>query len=183
VDAGRKSLPCDCLVVALGAELAPEVIPALTSAHTFYTLEGSARLRAALESIRAGTVAVVGGGLPYKCPGALHEGAMLLADFFRRHRRDHAVDVHLLTPEPQPMPVAGPVLGDAVRQILDSRRVLFHPSHRLVGVDADARELRFDGQPPRRYDLLVAIPPHRAPAVARVGWRASADRRGSSRLR
>ena len=36
----------DYLVVALGAELAPDAIPGLASgAHTFYTLDGSARLR------------------------------------------------------------------------------------------------------------------------------------------
>jgi sulfide:quinone oxidoreductase len=69
----------------LGAELAPDAIPGLAAeAHTFYTLDGATRLRAALDGIRAGSIAVVVAALPYKCPGAPHEGAMLLADFFRR---------------------------------------------------------------------------------------------------
>jgi sulfide:quinone oxidoreductase len=171
------SIAYDYLVVALGAELAPNAISGLAiAAHTFYTLAGATRLRTALEDVKRGTVAVVVGALPYKCPGAPHEAAMLLADFFRkRGRRD--VNVHLFTPEPQPMPVAGPVLGDAVQGMLEQRSVSFHPSHTLASVNADSRELLFEGKPPLRYDLLVAIPPHRPPAVVReaglsdrTGW-------------
>jgi sulfide:quinone oxidoreductase len=128
VEFDRESLAYDYLVVALGAELAPDAIPGLAAgAHTFYTLAGATRLRAALDHVTGGTVAVVVSALPYKCPGAPHEGAMLLADFFRRRGRGDKVNVHLFTPEAQPMPVAGPALGDAVRQMLEQRVVGFHP--------------------------------------------------------
>jgi len=178
VDLGHERLAYDDLIVALGAELAPQVIPGLASAaHTFYTLDGSARLRTALDEVAGGTVAVVVSALPYKCPGAPHEAAMLFADFFRRHGRRDKVDVHLLTPEPQPMPVAGPALGERVRQMIAQRGIRFHPSHTLTAVNSETRELLFDGKPPVKYDLLVAIPPHRAPAIVReaglaneTGW-------------
>lgn len=166
VDTNRDALPYDYLVVALGAELAPESIPGLATAHTFYTLDGAARLRAALDTVSAGTVAVVVAP-PYKCPGAPHEAAMLLADFFRRRGQPGKIDVKLFTPEPQPMPVAGPALGDAVRQMLEQRGVAFYPLHTLTEVRPETRELIFEGKPPVRYDLLAAIPPHRAPGVAR----------------
>jgi sulfide:quinone oxidoreductase len=167
VELDHERLEYDYLIVALGAELAPDAIPGLASAHTFYTLDGSARLRRALDEVTGGTVAVVVSALPYKCPGAPHEAAMLLADFFRRHSRRNQVDVHLLTPESQPMPVAGPALGEGVRQMLDQRGIRFHPLHKLTAVNSDTRELLFDAKPPLRYDLLVAIPPHRAPAIVR----------------
>lgn len=168
VETDHESLAYDYMVVALGAELAPDTIPGLASAaHTFYTLDGAARLRTALDGVGGGTVAVVVSKLPYKCPGAPHEAAMLLADFFRRRGRRDTVDVHLFTPEPQPMPVAGPILGEAVQQMLAQRRIGFHPSHKLTAVNPDSRELLFDAKPPVKYDLLVAIPPHRAPALVR----------------
>ena len=168
VEFDHESLAYDYLVVALGAELAPDAIPGLAAgAHTFYTLAGATRLPTALDQITSGTVAVVVSALPYKCPGAPHEGAMLLADFFQRRGRGDTVNVHLFTPEPQPMPVAGPALGDAVRQMLEQRGIGFHPSHKLTAVRADTRELLFEGQAPVKYDLLVAIPPHRPPAVVR----------------
>ncbi len=168
VEFDGESLAYDYLVVALGAELAPDAIPGLAAGgHTFYTLEGATRLRAALDGVTGGTVAVVVSALPYKCPGAPHEGAMLLADFFRRRGRRDTVSVHLFTPEPQPMPVAGPALGDAVRQMLEQRGIAFHPSHKLTEVRPETRELLFEGKAPVTYDLLVAIPPHRPPALAR----------------
>ena len=172
-----QTLNYDYLVVALGTELAPEAIPGLETAHTFYTFEGATKLRAALPEFSGGTVAVVVSALPYKCPGAPHEGAMLIADSFRRRGIRDRVNVHLFTPEPQPMPVAGPALGDAVRQMLETHGIAFHPLHKLTSVNPQTRELRFENKEPFRYDLLVAIPPHRGPRLAReaglandAGW-------------
>jgi len=134
----------DYLIVALGAELAPDAIPGLAEAsHTFYTFEGASRLHNALASFSGGRIVVVVAAMPYKCPGAPHEGAMLIADYFRRTGRRQAVDMHLFTPEPQPMPVAGPELGAAVVQMLEAKGIQFHPAHALVSVDPAARTIRF----------------------------------------
>jgi sulfide:quinone oxidoreductase len=98
---------------------------------------------------------------------------MLLRDFFRRRGLTRKVELHLFTPEPQPMPVAGPELGAAVREMLESRDITFHPSHKLTAVDPDTRELAFEGKPSVRYDLLVAIPPHRGPRLVQEAGLAS----------
>lgn len=178
VETTAGSLAYDYLIVALGAELAPEVFPDLAEgAHTFYTLEGATRLRAALESFSEGKLAIVVTGLPFKCPAAPYEGAMLLADFFNQRGAAGKVDLHLFTPEPQPMPVAGPELGHAVRGMVEARGITVHPLHRLTSVNAQARELRFEGKEAFRYELLIAIPPHRGPHFLReaglaneAGW-------------
>ncbi len=173
-----RSINYDYLIIALGAELAPETIPGLLeSAQTFYSFDGALKLRDALKNNPGGRVAVVVSALPYKCPGAPHEGAMLIADFFRKRGLNQKVEVHLFTPEPLPMPVAGPALGEAVKQMLGNNGVAFHALHKLTRVDADARELCFEGKDAFQYDLLVAIPPHRGSRVAReagltneAGW-------------
>ena len=178
VQTSAQTLTYDDLIVALGAELAPEAMPGLAeTAHTFYTFDGAAKLRDALRNFSSGKVAVVVSALPYKCPGAPHEGAMLIADVFRRRGLRDRVEVHLFTPEPQPMPVAGPALGEAVKQMLNGKSVVFHPLHKLTAVNAPACELAFEGKEPFKYDLLVAIPPHRGPRVVReagltneAGW-------------
>lgn len=164
IEADGQTLAYDYLVLALGAEMAPEAIPGLAEAgHTFYTLEGTVKLRDALKTFVGGTVAVVVSAVPYKCPGAPHEAAMLIADFFKRRGLGNKVDVHLFTPEPQPMPVAGPALGEAVKQMLTAKGISFHPQHKLSSVNPKNRELVFEGKEPFHYDLLAAIPPHRGP--------------------
>jgi len=178
VETSAGPLNYDYLIIALGAELAPEMIPGLAEAsHSFYTLDGAAQLHEALNSFSGGTVAIAISGLPYKCPGAPHEGAMLIADFFRRRGMRNKVDIHLFTPEPQPLPVAGPQLGEAVRQMLETKGVTFHPAHKLTALDPQSHGLHFGGKESFRYDMLVAIPPHRSPSVVRqsgiandAGW-------------
>ncbi|MBI3681081.1 MAG: NAD(P)/FAD-dependent oxidoreductase [Acidobacteria bacterium] len=95
---------------------------------------------------------------------------MLIADYFRRRGLSGKVKIHLFTPEPQPMPVAGPQLGAAVRAMHESRGIEFHPLHKLAAVEPGVRELTFDNGQRFNYDLLVAVPPHRAPkAVVEAG--------------
>lgn len=177
VQTSAQALNYDYLIVALGAELVPGAIPGLAeSAQTYYTFDGATKLRDTLRNFAGGKVAVVVSALPYKCPGAPHEGAMLIANTLRKRGLKDS-EVHLFTPEPQPMPVAEPALGDAVKQMLSDRGVAFHPLHKLTQADPTAREIAFDGKESFRYDLLVAIPPHRGPRVAReagltneAGW-------------
>lgn len=102
---------------------------------------------------------------------------MLLADYFRRLGLRQEVEVNLFTPESQPLPVAGPQLGEAVRQLLGAKGIGFHPLHKLSGVNTGSRQLLFEGKEPVGYDLLVAIPPHRGPGLLReaglaneAGW-------------
>mgnify|MGYP005852303531 CR=1 FL=1 len=178
VQTGDRTIQYDYLVIALGAELAPEIIPGLEQeAHTFYSFAGAQKLRDTLHGFQGGKVAVVISALPYKCPGAPHEGAMLIADSLRKRGLSDAAEVHLFTPEGQPMPVAGPVLGEAVKRMLDDKGIAFHPQHKLARVEHTKRELHFEGKDPVQYDLLVAIPPHRSPQVVRqsgmvnpAGW-------------
>jgi len=178
VQTSAQTLNYDYLIVALGAELAPGAIPGLAeSAQTYYTFDGATKLRDTLRNFAGGKAAVVVSALPYKCPGAPHEGAMLIANALRQRGLNNSTEVHLFTPEPQPMPVGGPALGDAVKQMLSDRGVTFHPLHKLTQVDSTAHEILFDGKESFRYDLLVAVPPHRGPRIAQeagltneAGW-------------
>lgn len=178
VQTTETEIAYDQLIVALGADLVPDAIPGLGQAsHTFFTFEGATGLRDALRSFSGGSIAVLVSALPYKCPGAPHEGAMLIADYFRKRALFRKVEVHLFTPEPQPMPAAGPQLGEAVRGMLQSKGIHFHPLHKLTSVEPNARDLIFENGERFRYDLLVAVPPHTAPKVVKeagltnqTGW-------------
>ncbi len=178
VETGAGEMAFDYLVVALGAELAFDAIPGLQgAAQTFFSLDGAARLRDVLQSFQGGRVAVVVSSLPYKCPGAPHEGAMLIADTLQRRGLAGKFDVHLFTPEAQPLPVAGPALGGMVSDLLKEKGIAFHPGRALTSVDGESRRLKFKDGTHEDYNLLVAVPPHRPPAVVQdsglgneAGW-------------
>jgi sulfide:quinone oxidoreductase len=48
--------------------------------------------------------------------------------------------------------------------LLDDRGIAFHPEHRVSRIDGTARKVFFDGAE-ASYDLLVGVPPHKAPRV------------------
>ncbi len=161
-----RELSYDYLVVALGAELDFSAVPGLAEAHTYYHLDGAERLRDALASFAEGRIAVAVAGLPYKCPTAPFEGAMLLEGFFHSRHIRHKVEIAVYSPEPAPMPVAGQAAGDAVQEILAHKGLAFHGKKELKAIkDGD---LRFEDGSTAPYDLLIAVPPHQAPEIVRT---------------
>ncbi|MCL5959186.1 MAG: NAD(P)/FAD-dependent oxidoreductase [Chloroflexi bacterium] len=168
----------DYLVVALGADTAPEIMPGYKDvAHNFFELEGAARLRLALEGFDGGKLVVAISSLPYKCPAAPYEAALLLDDALRRRGVRGRVDLQVYTPEPLPMPVAGPVVGNAIKGMLEHQGIGFNPGVQLVSVDSQRRELLFKDGATVGFDFLAAVPPHQPPRAVKesalaneAGW-------------
>lgn len=163
-----KALSGDYLVIALGADLAPEAIPGLAQAgHNFYSLSGAQSLRDARLKVQSGRIVVLVSAMPFKCPGAPNEAAMLLEyDARKRGVRDR-VSVDLYTAEPGPMPVAGAAVSGALRQMIESKGIGYHPNHAVMAVDPAQRQIGFSNGATADFDLLAYIPPHRAPIVVR----------------
>ena len=113
-----RTLTADHLIVALGAQFAPEMVPGLAGAGlTFCTLDGAERLRSALDTIRAGRIVILTAAPAYKCPAAPYEAAMLIDGSLRRRGLRAVVDIALHSAEPGPMPVAGPEASAAVAMV------------------------------------------------------------------
>jgi len=158
----------DYLVVALGAELAPYTIPEMSGvAHHFYELEASMKLKDAVEGFSGGTVAIGVSSMPFRCPAAPYEAALLLDYYFRKRGIRDKVSFQFFTPEPQPMPVAGPKIGSMIRQMLEARGISYHPNLKLVSFDKEKREVSFEKGERIGCDLLVVVPPHRVPNVVK----------------
>lgn len=174
--AGRYT--ADALIVALGSELAPEALAGFVdAAHDIYSVDGAAGCARALDSFRGGRVVVAVSGLPFKCPAAPYEAALLLDDELRRRGVRDSTEIDLYTPEPLPMPVAGPALGAAVTGLLEARSIRFHPATLIARCEPGAREVVTAGGDRVVHDLLAAVPPHRPPSALRgsglvneAGW-------------
>ena len=182
----------DSLIISLGAELAPEKVPGFQEAAlNLYTLGGSCRIQKSLEAFSGRKVAVLIASSPFKCPAAPYEAAFLIQDFLRRRRS--AAEVAVFTPEPYPMPTAGAKVGEALKGMLESRGIRFHPNHKVARIEPDARHYGLGGPPPgcvadgnklvfenglsETCDLIIGVPAHQAPRAVResgltneAGW-------------
>ncbi len=178
VDTTAGALTFDALLVALGAELAPDAIEGFAdAAHNIYSVAGATACARQLDGFRDGRVVVAVAALPYKCPAAPYEAALLFDDELRRRGIRSATEVDLYTPEPQPMPVAGPALGEAVVRLLEARGIHFHPRSPIARFEPGSRELVLADGTRAGYELLAGVPPHQGPAALRgsglvneAGW-------------
>lgn len=168
VTVNGTEMSADYLVIALGAEYAPETVPGLALAgHNFYTLAGAQTLREACLGLRSGRIAALVSAAPFKCPAAPYEAAMLLeADLRRRGLRDRT-GVDIYTFEPGPMPTAGPEVSAALRQMIESKGIGFHAEHVIERVEPATRQMHFKNGVSAVCDVLAYVPPHRAPAAVR----------------
>ena len=178
VRANGDDLAYDYLVVTLGADLAPEVMPGyVETAYNFFDLEGTTKLWSALQRFEGGRVAVLVSAMPFKCPAAPYEAAMLIEDVLRRRGIRDRCQVRVFTPEPQPMLVAGPDMGVSVVGMLATKNIGFHPNLSLDHIDAVRQTLVFKNGRQDSFDILAAVPPHRPPTVVKesslaneAGW-------------
>jgi sulfide:quinone oxidoreductase len=90
---------------------------------------------------------------------------MLLEAACRKRAIRDRTGIHLYAAEPGPMGVAGPEVSKAVREMVESKGILYHPEHQILRVDPEARRLTFANGIEDGYDLLAYVPQHRAPQV------------------
>ena len=170
VETETGTLVGDYVVVALGAELAPESVPGFTeAAHNLYEGEGATELGRLLAKFGGGRVVVLVAGTPFRCPAAPYEAVMLVESLVREHGVRDRTELSLYTPEMAPMGVAGPAVGEALQDMMRERGITYHPQQTVTSIDSDSGTLYF-GDREVGFDLLIGIPPHRAPTlVAEAG--------------
>ena len=166
VRVGGRDIAYERLVIALGAQPAPELMPGLSEgAIDLYTTEGALAAGRALRELDGGRVVVLVAKLPYKCPAAPNEAAFLAEAILRR--RGVRAKVALYTPEPYPMPTAGEALGKVLARMLEERGIELHAQQVVEEVDARSKQLVLQGGEREGYELLLAIPPHRTASIVR----------------
>jgi sulfide:quinone oxidoreductase len=150
----------DYLVIALGAEYAPDQVPGFrVHAHHIYDLESAVKFRDAVEEFAGGNLAVGVSRTPFKCPAAPYEAALLLEHHFRERGMQAKVTVRFFTPEGLPLPSAGPEIGNGTAELLKSRGIDARFKVKLAEVRPG--EAVFEDGSTIPFDLLFAVPPHR----------------------
>lgn len=161
----RATYDADILVVALGADLDPGATPGLVEGgHEFYSPQGAERVANMLPSFKAG-VAVIGVlGPVFKCPPAPNEAALMLHDYLSERGVRDAVTIHLVNPLGSPIPVSEETSA-AIVSMLAERGIEHWPSSQVERLDPAAKVAHLADGRRVPYDLFLAVPVHRAPAV------------------
>ena len=163
------TLPFDYLVISMGAEYSPNAMPGfLAHAHHIYDLDSAIKFRDSVEKFTGGTIAIGVARLPFKCPAAPYEVALLLDGYFRKKGIREKVKFNFFTPEGIPVPAVGPAIGNQVLELLRSRGIVYHPRLELREIAPNMVDFETGENIP--YDLLFCVPPHVAPKpVAEAG--------------
>ena len=162
IDGAR--VEADALVVALGAHSHPDAVPGFRE-HGLNLYDGPG-LAVAAERLRrfpGGRVAVVILGIPYPCPPAPFELALLLREYFGRKGVQAVIDV--FTPQPMSLPVLGQTGCAVVEGRLEASQVGFHPNHTPLSIESGAIHFKTARV---AFDLMIGIPGHLCPPVAQV---------------
>jgi sulfide:quinone oxidoreductase len=165
VELQNQKVDYDYLIVSLGMQVRPDLIPGFAEASINpWELDGAVRLRDALASFNGGRI-VVGVPLgPYRCPPAPYETQWLLDSYFKKQGIRDRVQIEYFTRDPEPM---GEHRNPVVWMDYESRRRNIKQHYEFVVRSIDAKSKVVLGLYGYRisYDLLVMIPPHR-PAQA-----------------
>jgi sulfide:quinone oxidoreductase len=157
-------LPYDVLIVATGVRLLPDETEGMTGpgwmerVFTFYSLDGAAALRPALERFAGGRLVVSIVDMPIKCPVAPLEFAFLADWYFRERGIRELVELSFVTPLDAAFtkPVASQRLGGLLRE----KGIELVTEFDTAEVDGGTgRLVAYDGREVP-FDVLVTVPVH-----------------------
>lgn len=166
-----ERLAADALVVALGVRHAPEQIPGFREyALNAYALQELAEVKQRLRAFRGGRIVMGVFGMPYPCPPAPYEIAILTAEYF--DRRNVPVEISVISPQPLSLWAAGKESSDRLDARMAEFGIDFLPSRRVLAVEPDA-VVTDRGRLP--CHLAFGVPPCVAVDVVRASPLADAD--------
>jgi sulfide:quinone oxidoreductase len=172
IDAARKRVvtdkgthDTDILVIALGADLDLDATPGLVECgHEFYSPEGAAELRDILANFDHGNIVIAVLGGFFKCPPAPYETAFMLHDLLTRRGVREACTITLVTTMGKPIPISDEV-SSAILSLCDERGIEYSHAAWVDRLDPNGRVAWLRDGRSLPFDLLLAIPVHRAPKV------------------
>jgi sulfide:quinone oxidoreductase len=168
VETDSETIRADYLVIALGAKLAPELVPGLPEAgYNIYEWEDALIFGHALLEMDKGSVGVLIARTPFKCPAAPYEAAFLIDEVLRKEGVREKVELGVYTPEWQPMLTAGDEVGSMLVGEMSRRGIAYNTERMVLKVNTQKKEILFEVDE-AEYDLLAVVPPHVAPDPVRA---------------
>ncbi len=158
-----KNFSYDFLIIAMGAQLAPQKIPGLIeNGMNLYDYKESGSIHNKIKELKSGNIAISIMGMPYKCPPAPFEASLIIDSMLREAGIRDSVQIHFYSPAPITLPAAGPEISKQILDLINSEKIVFHNSCKIKSVEP--KKLIFQDSE-AYFDLLLAVPPHVAPNI------------------
>ena len=159
VDIDGLTVAGDALVIAMGARQVPDAVPGLAEfGINVWDRAEAERARRTIDRLKRGRLVIGIFGLPYSCPPAPFELALLARD-----RLGPAVEVSIFSPASIALPVVGATESAKVERLLDERGIQFVAGRQATSVSAG--QVKFADDSVEAFDVLLAVPPHRCPEL------------------
>ena len=127
----------DYLVIGLGVELHPEVIPGFKKGgYSFYSFKEVQRLHPVIEEFNSGTILISIFNMAYQCPPAPYEAALQLHDYFERKGTRADITIKVLAPGPIPLPVSKDASA-SIMELLSKYDIEFLLKHSVIELDVN----------------------------------------------
>jgi sulfide:quinone oxidoreductase len=160
----------DYLIIALGAEYAPERVEGFITnrGYNLYDVHQILDIRNEILRLEQGRIVICITNFPYKCPPAPYEASLLINDILIKNNTRNNIDIDIYAPSPTPLPVADQKVNKDVNDLLEKNHICFHPFHKIKSVsNRKSIEFEFNSEKTVQvdYNILIIIPPHRSPSI------------------
>jgi sulfide:quinone oxidoreductase len=167
--ADGERYPYDILIIATGANIAPEEVQGMygdqwkKSIFDFYTFEGALALRNKLRDWEGGNLVVHITEMPIKCPVAPLEFAFLADSYFKHKGIRDKVNITYVTP------LSGaftkPKATKALEHLLEEKNISTVSDFAIERVDNEKKAIVDYGGKEVLFDLLVTVPTNKGDEV------------------
>ena len=165
VETSAGTFDADILVVALGADLRPDLVPGLLEGgYEFYTEAGAFALQEVFKGFEGGRVVIGVTSTPFKCPPAPSETALLVDQYLTERGLRTQSEVSLVMPFGVPVPPS-PDASTVLLQAFAERGIHWHGDKLVQSLDPDRNVAVMSDGSELGYDLFLGIPPHECPSV------------------
>ena len=155
----------DVLVIALGADYDISATPGLAEGgNEFYSFKGAERLRDVLPTFSKGKVIVGVCSVPFKCPPAPSEAALLMHDYLTKRGIRSDCEISIVMPFEIPIPPS-PDTSKALLAAFAERNINFIPKHLVRAINSSGNVAILDDGTEMPYDLFLGVPKHCVPEV------------------
>jgi sulfide:quinone oxidoreductase len=113
--------------------------------------------------MKSGKLGFVITGMPYKCPPAPFEAALIIDSMLKEQGVRDKIEIDFYSPAPITLPAAGPEVSNQLLQMLQKENIQFHGNRKTISVGKNS--LQFEDGSSASFDVLIAIPPHKAPKI------------------